>query len=596
MKYDFEDHYKNLEILKADLIQATTLTLRLPKPGLQYVILCDASYHGTGFVLMVEDYVKNEKNEVKTYEPVSFGFRLFNTAQLKFSIYYKEFLALYFELDHFSHYIWGSAKPVIVLTDNRSHTQFFQAKTIPPSVWNFLDRVLSFNIIIAHIPGTANYAADFLSRMQTDPSASLSLKLTDKIPVREIYIDSTAQFPDASLNLIAEAFAEREQVDEALIANLQKLGLYLDKQICRDNTGTLEPKSLILFKRPMINAIEYPDPAETHIELDSKNEPLDRKKEKDQDSDIGEVKKWIKANEIPDLTYANSRLKKYAKQFNRLVIEDEVLLRNFYDDTGKIKHKQFCVPKHLWNETIYRVHNSMTGGHIGMTRTTEEFRKRFYFPGFSEFLVSTVKNCLTCPQLKNASSKHQTPPLQPLSSLQSYPGDMMQIDIVGPLKSPVYKFVLTGIDVFSKYLFAAPMTNASADTVARELTKMFSHSYVPKRILSDLGSVFTSKLIHELTGLLDIQIGYATLKHPQTIGLIERSHGALKRILKINTDAQWTDWHRYVPLGTFIHNTSYYSSIGCCPRSIFHGREPIKPLDLRFSTKALKSLRRTPTL
>ena len=223
-----------------------------------------------------------------------------------------------------------------------------------------------------------------------------------------------------------------------------------------------------------------------------------------------------------------------------------------------------------------------------MTRTTEEFRKRFYFPGFSEFLVSTVKNCLTCPQLKNASSKHQTPPLEPLSSLQSYPGDMMQIDIVSPLKSPVYKIVLTGIDVFSKYLFAAPMTNASADMVARELTKMFfTHSYIPKRILSDLGSVFTSKLVHELTGLLDMQIGHTTLKHPQTIELVERSHGALKRILKINCDAQWTDWHRYVPLGTFIHNTSYYSSIGCCPSTIFHGREPIKPLDLRFSTKAL---------
>ena len=224
-----------------------------------------------------------------------------------------------------------------------------------------------------------------------------------------------------------------------------------------------------------------------------------------------------------------------------------------------------------------------------MTRTTEEFRRRYYFPGFSKFLVNTVKNCLTCPQLKNASSKHQTPPLQSFSSLQSYSGDMMQIDIVGPLKSPVYQFVLTGIDVFSKYLFAAPVTNASADAVARELTRMFfTHSYVPKRIISDLGSVFTSKLIRELTGLLDIKIGHATLKHPQTIGLVERSHGALKRILKLNTHAQWTDGHRYVPLGTFIHNTSYYSSIGCCPSTIFHGREPTKPLDLRFSTKALE--------
>ena len=60
---DFEilaEHYKSLEVLKKDLIQATNLTLRLPKLGLQYVILCDASYHGTGFVLMVEDYIKTD--------------------------------------------------------------------------------------------------------------------------------------------------------------------------------------------------------------------------------------------------------------------------------------------------------------------------------------------------------------------------------------------------------------------------------------------------------------------------------------------------------------------------------------------------------
>ena len=95
---DFEitaEHYKSLEVLKKDLIQATNLTLKLPEPGLQYVILCDASNHETGFVLMVEDYIKTDnKGGIKTYAPVPFGSRLFNPAQLKFSIYYKEFLAL----------------------------------------------------------------------------------------------------------------------------------------------------------------------------------------------------------------------------------------------------------------------------------------------------------------------------------------------------------------------------------------------------------------------------------------------------------------------------------------------------------------------
>ena len=159
----------------------------------------------------------------------------------------------------------------------------------------------------------------------------------------------------------------------------------------------------------------------------------------------------MRANEIPDLTYANNRLK--STPSNLIGLSSK--MKFFSVISTMILEKlniNSSVYQNMWNETIYRVHNSMTGGHIGMTRATEEFRKRFYFPGFSEFLVSAVKNCLTCPQLKNASSKHQTPPLQPLSSLQSYPGDLMQIDIVGPLKSLVYKFVLTGIDVFSKIL------------------------------------------------------------------------------------------------------------------------------------------------
>ena len=131
------DHHESLNTLKADLTRATDLTLRLAKPGLQYVILCDASFHGTGFVLMIEDYLIDQKSKTKkTYAPVSFGSRLFTTTQLKFSVYYKEFLALYFALDHFAHFILGATKPVLVLTENRSLTQFFQSKSIHPSLWN----------------------------------------------------------------------------------------------------------------------------------------------------------------------------------------------------------------------------------------------------------------------------------------------------------------------------------------------------------------------------------------------------------------------------------------------------------------------------
>ena len=305
-----DEHHISLEVLKHDLIQVTSITLRLPKPGLQYVILCDASYHGPGFVLMVEDFVKTEnKREKKTYALVSFGLRLFNTAQLKFSIYYKEFLALYFALDHFSHFIWGSSKPVIILTDNRSLTQFFQA-----SVWNFLDRVMAFNIIIAHIPGKENYAADFLSRMQTNPSASLSLKLTDKIPIREIQIDTTAKVPDASLNLVQtvnDAFPETqtEQIDESLKTHLQKLDLYetcLRELIVQEDQDTLIPQTFVRISRPIIAAVQYPDPADVFYDLNMSHGVLDLKNEQEKDPDIEEVKTWKRNEQIRNLTYENS--------------------------------------------------------------------------------------------------------------------------------------------------------------------------------------------------------------------------------------------------------------------------------------------------
>ena len=45
----------------------------------------------------------------------------------------------------------------------------------------------------------------------------------------------------------------------------------------------------------------------------------------------------------------------------------------------------------------------------------------------------------------------------------------MQIDLVGPFQSHIYKYVLSGIDVFSKYLFAIPLTSAHAGTIAKAL-------------------------------------------------------------------------------------------------------------------------------
>ena len=111
-------------------------------------------------------------------------------------------------------------------TDNKSLTQFFHSKGIPPSLWNFLDRLLSFNLVIAHILSRAYYAADFLSRVQTDPSQRIQLKLTDRIPVKKIEIETVAKSPDVSLSCL-ETFeslfsSNSSQKGQNVISELKK--------------------------------------------------------------------------------------------------------------------------------------------------------------------------------------------------------------------------------------------------------------------------------------------------------------------------------------------------------------------------------------
>ena len=84
---------------------------------------------------------------------------------------------------------------------------------------------------------------------------------------------------------------------------------------------------------------------------------------------------------------------------------------------------------------------------------------------------------------------------------------------------------------------------------------------------------------------MKIQEQNATVKHPQTIGTLERNHATIKRLLEIHTNRKFSDWHRHLPLTTYVYNTTYHTSTSTTPTQVFHGREPIKPLNARFNGK-----------
>ena len=142
--------------INQNLARAAKLSLRQPLPDKQLVIMCDASEHAAGYVLLIEYYTEANDGQNKTYAPVAFGSQRFTEDQMSLTMYAKEFLAMHFAFDEFAHILWGVKKPTIVTTDNKALTRFFQSKRILPKLWNHCDQELQFDFVLAHVPGVEN--------------------------------------------------------------------------------------------------------------------------------------------------------------------------------------------------------------------------------------------------------------------------------------------------------------------------------------------------------------------------------------------------------------------------------------------------------
>ena len=166
------------------------LALRKPLPGKQLVLMTDASFQAAGYAVLIEDDPNQKYTSTrKTYAPIAYGSKTYSPSQIKMCIYAKEFLAIYMAFKEFGHTFWGATKPVIIMTDRKSVTRFFQTKMIPPPLWNACNFVLQFNFTIAHIPAKINTAADFLSGLEMDPNEKIILKIREDIPTKPIEVN-----------------------------------------------------------------------------------------------------------------------------------------------------------------------------------------------------------------------------------------------------------------------------------------------------------------------------------------------------------------------------------------------------------------------
>ena len=91
--------------------------------------------------------------------------------------------------------------------------------------------------------------------------------------------------------------------------------------------------------------------------------------------------------------------------------------------------------------------------------------------------------------------------------LISIPFSTVCVDLVGPINPPSdgYRYILTLIDVATRYPEAVPLKISDTFTVAESMLGIVSRIGLPQKVHSDRGSLFTSDMMKEVYRLLAVK-------------------------------------------------------------------------------------------
>ena len=91
--------------------------LHLPDVNRPFVVMTDASLIASGGILMQRDGNGD-------LHPCAYLSQTFSPAKQNYDIYDQELLAIIHALEHWRHYLQGTAHPVVLLTDHKNLTYF----------------------------------------------------------------------------------------------------------------------------------------------------------------------------------------------------------------------------------------------------------------------------------------------------------------------------------------------------------------------------------------------------------------------------------------------------------------------------------------
>lgn len=116
------------------------------------------------------------------------------------------------------------------------------------------------------------------------------------------------------------------------------------------------------------------------------------------------------------------------------------------------------IPKHMRLEVMGFAHDDPMSGHLGLGRTWDRIRQRFFWPEMAVFARKYVETCEACQKRSHVTKK-------PAGPVQFFcpekPFDMIAVDVLGPLprSQSGQKIIIVATDLFTKWVVVGRCRN-----------------------------------------------------------------------------------------------------------------------------------------
>ncbi|WJX26318.1 hypothetical protein P8452_15256 [Trifolium repens] len=231
---------------------------------------------------------------------------------------------------------------------------------------------------------------------------------------------------------------------------------------------------------------------------------------------------------------------------------------------------------------ITNVHSGSCGAHqAGHKMKWLLFRRGLYWSSMLKDCIEFAKSCQECQ--RHAGIQH-VPASELHSVIKPWPFRGWALDLIGeirPASSKNQRFILVGIDYFTKWIEAVALPKVDQETVISFIQNHIIYRFgLPETITTDQGTVFVGQKMQNFANEAGFKLLTSTPYYAQANGQVKAANKIIIGLIKKHIAQKPKNWHNTLDQVLWACRNSPKESTNSTPFRLTYGHDAVLPVEI----------------